>query len=497
MTRAKSSRGPRDPDARSRSHGPSTGRERSISFGTSGWRGVLGEEVTFPRLRAVLSGTLTWLVGQPDAGSRRRVLIGFDARFASERMAREAVAAVRSRGLVPVVSDRPVATPVVSAQVRARRALGGLVFTASHNPPEHHGLKVFHCGGACVDDAAARRIERLAARALDCDADGLPALPAAGVDLVSGYLERLLRLLDVAAMRRVRPLVVYDAMHGMGGGVLDAALERCGVRVEGLRLGADPLFGGATPDPLAEGLGALRSRVRRARGLRLALATDGDGDRLAAVDRGGRVFSETQMVALLVDHLARTGRLRRGVAISRATGSLVERVALSHGLAVSRHPMGFKHLSRALADGAADAAGDESGGFALARLGHDKDGIASGCLLTELLCLDREPLGARLGRLERRFGRSSCGRRALRWDGDGMRGLRDLMASPPHRVDGATVRSVDCEEGLRLEFDDGFLMWRPSGTEEVLRLYGEAPDPDALARRLDRGARLLLRRARS
>ncbi|MGH0037807.1 MAG: hypothetical protein ACQGVK_22485 [Myxococcota bacterium] len=466
-----------------------------IRFGTSGWRGVLGEEVTFPRLRAAAWAAVRWLAEQPDAGARRRVLVGYDGRFASEKMARMVAAAVGSRGLVPVFSDRPVATPVLSAQVPGKRALGALVVTASHNPPDHHGLKVFNRAGGGIDDGAARRIESLAARALDTGGVALEEVSGRRVDLVTPYLERLLPLLDVGALRRAGPRVVYDAMHGMGAGLLDQALGRCGVRVDGLRLDVDPRFGGTTPDPIAERLADLRARVARARGPRVGLATDGDGDRLAVVDGAGNVLSETQMVALLVDHLADTGRLGRGVAISRATGSLVERVARSHGLEAKRHPMGFKHLSAALAAGEADAAGDESGGFAIAAMGRDKDGIASGCLLAEMLCRGGEAIAARVRRLERRHGAARCGRRALRRDGRSQAGLESLIAAPPARLGGARVRGVDLAEGLHLAFEDGFLMWRMSGTEDVIRIYGEAPGPKALARRLDLGARLLRRRA--
>jgi phosphomannomutase len=466
----------------------------AIAFGTSGWRGVLGEEVTFPRVRAAVAGALQWLEEQ--AGPpRRRVLVGFDARFASERMARMAAASIRQRGLSPVLSDRPVATPVVTAQVARRRALGALVFTASHNPPEHHGMKVFCRAGACVDDTAARRIEALAGRALahgEAPAeDGLPR----PVDLVSDYMEALLGLLDRRAIRRAAPIVVYDAMHGMGGGLLDEGLVRCGAKVEGLRLGPDPLFGGTTPDPIAERLGELARRVRRGRGLRLGLATDGDGDRLAGVDASGHPLSETQMVALLVDHLAATGRLRRGVVISRATGSLVEAVARDHGLPVVRRGMGFKHLSGALASGEADAAGDESGGFAFGRMGRDKDGIVAGCLLTEMLCLGGEPLAARLRRLERRHGAFRCGRRAIGRDARVEEGLAGLFAAPPVRVAGAPVRRVEAGDGLHLALDDGFLMWRASGTEAVVRVYAEAPTAQGLARRLDWAVRRLRRAA--
>ncbi len=298
-------------------------------------------------------------------------------------------------------------------------------------------------------------------------------------------------MIERAPIARARLSVVYDAMHGAGAPVLTCALERLGARVTLLRGEPDPRFGGTAPDPAPERLRDLARSVRRGRGLRIGLATDGDADRFAALDAGGRVLSETQAIALLVDHLARSGRIRRGVALSIATGSLVERVAASYGLAVTRHPIGFRFLSQALASGAADAAADESGGFALGSFGAEKDGILSGCLLAELVAASRTPLRTCLAALERRHGRCHGARVALAAEPRSLAALASVRAAPPTRVAGRRVREAIASDGLRLVFDDGFLLLRASGTEPVLRLYAEASHPRELARRLAAGARLL------
>jgi phosphomannomutase len=316
------------------------------------------------------------------------------------------------------------------------------------------------------------------------------------VDLCGPYLEELLGQLDRSCLQRSGMRVFYDALHGTGAGVLDEALRRCGLAVEVRRGDRDPYFGGSSPDPVPERLTSLAREVRGAKGRRLGLATDGDADRFAAIDADGRPLSESAALALLVDHLARTGRVRRGVAISIATGSLVERVARSHGLPIRRFPIGFKHLSAALVEGEADVAGEESGGFAWGRLARDKDGILAGCLLAEVVAKTGAPLRVRLAALEKEHGRSACGRIALEADERAHRGLAALRSSLPSEVDGARV--VDCDEGdgLRIALEDGFLMFRASGTEPVLRIYAEARGPRLLSRRLRIGAALLARAAR-
>jgi phosphoglucomutase len=469
-----------------------------IRFGTSGWRGVLAEEVTWPRADALLAAVARWLEepgpigGRPARRARARVLVAHDTRSLGAALAARAIAALAAAGHRPALAESPVPTPVVAHAVRAGAADAALVFTASHNPPAYQGVKVIASWGGGVTDAQARRIEAHARRALARGARVARPGPAArGVDLVAPYLERLFATLDRGAFRRAPPALVYDALHGTGAGVCDRALRALGARVETLHGVRSPRFGGAAPDPCPARLAALVARVRGRGGAALGLATDGDGDRYAVVDADGALLTESEALALLVDRLARSGRLRRGVAISIATGSLVERVAAEHGLPVTRHAIGFKHLARALAEGAADAAGEESGGFALDALGRDKDGVLACALFAEMAADEGLPLRARLRALARRHGAGICARTALRADPRAQARLRGLTAAPPERVAGARVEGVDRRDGLRLAFADGFLMLRGSGTEPVLRLYAEAPDRARLARRLAAGRALL------
>ena len=463
-------------------------RSAPIRFGTSGWRGVLGEDFTLARLHRVLAAVGRWLQSE---GAPGEVIVAHDTRPLGDRMARLAAAALRQHGQRPLLAKGAVPTPVIARAIRRRRARAGLVFTASHNPPEYHGLKLLGASGGSLAPAPIRRIEALLAEAGEPESAALAR--ARRLDLAAAYLEDLLALIEGGPIARARLRVVYDAMHGAGAPVLASALRRSGARVRLLRGRPDPRFGGQAPDPIPERLGGLVRALRGARGLALGLATDGDADRFTAVDAGGRVLSPTQAVALLIDHLARSGRIRRGLALSVATGSLVEKIAREHGLAVTRHPIGFRLLSERLAAGAADAAADESGGFALGSFSADKDGILAGCLLAELMASQRAPLRKRLAELERCHGRSACGRTAHPLRPRSAEALRRLCAAPPSRVARQRVREAASGDGLRLVFDDGFLFLRASGTEPVLRIYAEARSRRELLARLAAGARLLAR----
>jgi len=465
----------------------------TIRFGTSGWRGVLADDFGFAGARAVTAAVARWVL---QSGTRPRVVVAHDTRFLGERFASVAARVLAGAGVRPIRANGPVPTPVASFAVRRRRAAAGIIFTASHNPPEYQGLKVVAPWGGGPTGEITAQLEAWAAELLASTPPAEAEPQGRMVDLEVPYLDELLGQLDRSSLRQSRLRVFYDAMHGAGSGVLDRALARCGVEVEVRRGDRDPRFGGEPPDPLPERLATLAREVRTGKGLRLGLATDGDGDRFAAIDADGRPLSESAALALLVDHLARTGRIRRGLAISIATGSLVERVARSHGLSVRRFPIGFKHLSRALFEGEADVAGEESGGFAWGRVARDKDGILAGCLLAELVANTGAPLRTRLAALEREHGRSACGRSAIPIDARARRGLSALRGTLPARVDGARVLECDQCDGLRISLDDGFLMFRASGTEPVLRIYAEARGPRLLSQRLRSGVRLLARAAR-
>jgi phosphoglucomutase len=463
--------------------------DRPIRLGTGGWRGAFGEEVTYPRLRILIRSIADWLHERDDG---KRVLIGWDRRFASESMAEMSASILFEAGLEPVLAKGPVPTTALTHALAQGGHAAGLAITASHNPPVDHGLKLFAKTGSAIGPSDASRIEAIARLRRQDDRPSHFEVASERVDIVAAYCETVGRLLDRDAIARAGIHVVYDAMHGCGAGVLDRILESAGASVTRLRSSVDPTFGGVGPDPLPERLQHLAREMRGPRPASLGLATDGDADRIGVMDGQGRSLSEAQVVALLVDRLARRGLIARGLAISVATGSLVDRVARSHGLHVERHPIGFKHLSAAIDAGRADVAGDESGGFALACSSPDKDGVLAGCLLADLVAVSGEGLDVHVARLEERFGTSACGRVALARSSAVDLAHQDLVSDPPSSIDGARVRSVDFDGGLRFEFEDsGFLMIRKSETESMLRIYGEAATQIDLERRLDAGRGLL------
>jgi len=452
-----------------------------IHFGTNGWRGVLGRDFSAEgaeRLAAALAAVLR------AEGARARVVVAFDTRAEADSIAARAAAVLAGAGVDALLCTRALPTPVAGFLVRARRAAAGLVVTASHNAPEYLGVKILAAGG---EGASRTFVDALAAGANALAR--VPAPPTARPRTLRAptrrYLARLEALIDARTIRRARPRVLYDAMHGAGAAVVGDALSRLGARIDVLRGTRDVHFGGGAPDPVRSRLGGLMRAVRDG-GFSFGLASDGDADRFALVDGRGRLLSETAALALLVDHLAATRPLPRGLALSVAAGSLAERAARAHGLGVQRVGMGFSPLATMLRERRAEIAGEESGGFAWRRMGLDKDGILAGALALEAAA--SEPLHARIERLVRAHGRTACGRLAVPASAHAGRALARLGAAPPERVAGVRVATADAIDGVRIGFADGFLYWRASGTEPVIRVYAEARSQAALLRRLAAGA---------
>ncbi len=458
-----------------------------VRFGTSGFRGALGESFTFERAAALVRAVADTLGASAD----RQIVVAHDTRFLGDRFAADAAEILAGAGFRPRVGRGPTPTPAACFAVRKRRAAAGLLFTASHNRAVDQGLKVVGPDGGAASRSFTDRVERRVAQLLTRGGEPPRRAHRARVDLVEPYRAHLSRHVrpDPAGARRLS--VVFDALHGTGAGVVDSWLREAGCEVETLHAELDPTFGGEAPDPTAARLLPLGRRVR-ARGADFGVATDGDADRIAFVDGRGRRLSESDAVALLIDHLARTGRASRGVALSIATGGLPERVARSYGLPVTRSPIGFKPLSEELIAGRADVAGEESGGFAFEPVSRDKDGILAAALCAERLAQGGGSLAGQVRALHRAHGSSAAGRRAVPATEAKLEALRRLARRLPRRLFGRQVLEVRSDDGLHVRLDDGgFVMWRASGTESVLRVYAEAPTRAALERRLQQAQRLL------
>jgi phosphomannomutase len=458
-----------------------------IAFGTDGWRGILGVDITVERLLPVAAAAARELAHAAPAGlDSRTVVIGYDRRFLAPELAAAIAAAVRGVGLEPLLAQEPLPTPAISWVVVERQALGGLVITASHNPPEWLGLKIKgHFGGSVEGDFTKRVEQRLAAGGISVPEPGETHC----FDGWSEYLSGLRSQLDCAALRtglhKLGLQVIVDPMHGSAAGGLPALL---GDSVREIRSNRDPLFGGNPPEPLAPYLEQLIAEVQAAAAAgkpAVGIVFDGDGDRIAAIDERGRYCSTQLLMPLLIDHLARARQLPGAVVKTVSGSDLMRLVAEDLGREVLEKPVGFKYIASEMLSGEVLVGGEESGGVGFGMHLPERDALFAALLLLEALVEGGQPLGARLDALQARCGGAShYDRLDLRLRDMASRSRLEqlLLDAPPQEVAGVAVQELIRTDGLKLRLGPShWLMLRFSGTEPLLRLYCEGPDPERVA----------------
>lgn len=446
------------------------GQASAIRFGTDGWRGVIADDFTEANVARVVHAAATvW--AEEEMGPRRPLVVGYDTRFNSRRVAELAADILASRGWPVLLADRPVPTPVVSYSVTALKAAGGLVVTASHNPFRFNGIKLKGSFGGSSTPEFTARVEA----ALDGPAPAGARGTVEPVDLLPRYLERL-RTRVALDRRPARPLrIVADALHGAADGLLRALVPAAWGEVRLLHDAPDPLFGGLHPEPIPPHLDGLVAEVR-ATGADIGIATDGDGDRLGVVSGAGRYVTPHEVLALLVRHLVGTRGWRGEVAKGFAMGVQVDRVCARHGLALHVTPVGFKHIASLMRTRDILVGGEESGGMGFRDHLPERDGLLSALLVLEAVVAAGTTLDTLLGDLEAEAGAAAYRRCDYTLSPDRGRALvAALDAAPPQRIGARPVTRQETLDGRKYWLGDGtWVLIRPSGTEPVLRVYVEA-----------------------
>ncbi|WP_408959996.1 phosphoglucomutase/phosphomannomutase family protein [Natrinema sp. 74] len=457
----------------------------TISFGTDGWRATL-EEFTAPRVQMVGQAVATYLA---DEGHEGPVAVGYDARETSRGFAEELTRVLCANGFDVLLSDRDRPTPLIAHAIVDRDLAGGLVITASHNPPEYNGVKFIPEDGApalpAVTDAIADRL---------AEPDPLPEADhgtAREVDFAASHADAALEIVEgITGDADLSGLTVaYDAMHGSGRDTTDALLERAGATIERLRCERDPDFGGGSPEPAAVNLADLIATVREDDGVDLGIANDGDADRIAIVTPERGYLDENLFFAALYDYLLED---ESGAAVrSVSTTYLIDRVAEAHGETVREVPVGFKWVAEAMADGDALVGGEESGGFTVRGHVREKDGVLM-ALLAAAMHAD-EPLDDRVDRLLEDHGTVVQDKISVDCpDDEKERVISALEDVIPETVAGTDVEDINTADGFKLLLADGsWLLVRPSGTEPVLRVYAEAADDERVRTLLEAGRELV------
>ncbi len=470
---------------------------RRIAFGTSGWRGVLCEDFIFENVKIVTQAIADHVIarGERDKG----IIVGYDTRFMGRRFATEAAMVLAGAGIKVFLCKRDVPTPVISHEILRRNCAGAVNFTASHNPPEYNGIKFSPAWGGPALPETTRDIERRANEMLGelCYKE-LPLSRATQeglleeIDPQDTYLDDLAEKVDFEAIARLGAVAV-NPLYGTGRDYLDGPLKARNMKVSVVNDHPDPYFGGHPPEPAEKYLTDFIGIVTGDPAIKLGLATDGDADRFGIIDKDGTFIEPNYIIALLLDYLVSSRGINGGVARSVATSHLIDAVARKHGIEVFETPVGFKYIGELISQDRIIIGGEESAGLSIKGHVPEKDGILACFLVAEMVAREGLPVKKLLERLYDQVGRYITRRENITLCPDLERAFPGKMAAGPAEFAGTKVREIVTIDGNKFILDDGsWLLFRKSGTEPVVRLYGEAASDERLAAVMKAGREFIL-----
>jgi alpha-D-glucose phosphate-specific phosphoglucomutase len=461
----------------------------TIKFGTDGWRAVISDTFTFNNLRLVAQAIADAILAEHHDGEAE-VVIGYDTRFLSDRYAAEVARVMAANGVIAWLTRADTPTPAISYAVVHRKADAGIVITASHNAPRYNGLKLKAPYGGSASPEQARQVESFLERnqermhgpnLIDFDL-AVQEGRIRKFDPAWAYYEHLATLVDLDVISNGEIRVVADPMYGAGRGAFKEILSRSRCRVHEIRGEMNPGFGGIHPEPVARYLSALGASIQSYHA-DVGLATDGDGDRIGAMDACGDFVDPHHIFALALRYLVEERGWSGMVVKSVSTTRMVDRLAARYGLPLVETPVGFNHIADYMLNDDVLIGGEESGGLSIRGHIPEGDGVLMGLLLLEIISAATAPLHELVADLQAEAGPTHYTRRdiLLRRPVAKTEMVARLTGNVPDSLGGEKVVEVKTLDGVKYSLaDDSWLLIRPSGTEPVLRVYAEAQEPEAV-----------------
>jgi phosphomannomutase len=467
----------------------------AIKFGTDGWRAVIAEDFTFANLDRVAQATADYWRSHPvDDVNGDRAIVGYDRRFLSEQFAARVAEVLAGNGFIVTLTDRPTPTPSVSFEVKRQKAIGGVMLTASHNPAIFNGFKLKAWYGGSAEPAICQAVEALLDRNPVRATPLAQAIKARSVsvkDIRGAHYAALKKLVDFPLIAASGLKFAHEALHGVGAGCFDELLAGTTCRVTTINAEHNPGFAGINPEPIA------RNYIRSIPFLKkhphdLCLVTDGDADRVGGLMGDGAPLTTHQIICLLLRHYVKNRGMKGKVVKALTTTSMVDRMYAKLGLELVETGVGFKYIASEILKGGVLLGFEESGGIGFPGHIPERDGIAAGLVLLEMLAMERKPLKTLLRALETEFGPHRYARIDTSFPLEKRADLMRFCAEhPPARLLKSKLAEVKAYDGVKFIAEDGsWLMLRGSGTEPILRIYAEAKTEDDAQALLQQGVRL-------
>lgn len=451
-----------------------------IKFGTGGWRSVIGDGFTKENVRRLTAALCALMREQAIAD--RGLCIGYDRRFLSREAAHWAAEVCARAGVPCLVLDREAPTPLIMYTVREKGFPYGMAVTASHNPALYNGIKVFTEGGRDATEDVTDKLERIIEAMTDSPIETVPYEKALESGLIretnplNGYIDSILALVDVDAIKNAGLKVALDPMYGVSRTSLQTILLTARCEVEVIHDRHDTLFGGRLPSPSLQTLGTLSRFVVENR-CHLGIATDGDADRIGIIDDAGAFLHPNKILVLLYYYLLKYRGWKGAAVRNHSTTHLLDRVAEGYGETCWEVPVGFKHISTKMQETNALIGGESSGGLTVRGHIPGKDGIYAATLLVEMVAKTGKTLSALYREITDRFGELYMADADFAMTAERKEELMYRLFTEKAVPDFPyAVERVSYMDGCKVYFrNGGWVVCRFSGTEPLLRTCAEMP----------------------
>ncbi|MFX1298140.1 MAG: phosphoglucomutase/phosphomannomutase family protein [Promethearchaeota archaeon] len=467
-----------------------------ISFGTDGWRSTMDTNFTVPNLAIAAQGIANYL--NKTGYNKKGIIVGYDTRKNSLSFAEEVARVLIGNGINVLLTKEDTPIPVLTHAIVDHDLDGGIMITASHNPPEYNGIKFipYYASPALPDitDPIMDEIKIVWENPEITKGDLATAeknKQLKYVELKDRYKNHVLKIINKDIIKNAKLKVIFDALYGTARTYLPELLKELEVNVEIYHDFIDPTFGGGSPNPSKDNMREISKMVVE-KGLDLGLACDGDADRMGIIDDQGSFIHANILFALLFEYELARGK-KGDVVRTVGTTHMIDRIAKAYNLKVYETPVGAKYVGQHIREKKLLIGGEESGGMIFSEHIAEKDGIFGNLKVLEMVAYYKNPLSEIIKDLYKKYGEIyftlinfPCK------DENKQKAMENIVKILPQTVAGKKVIKKTDIDGFKFVLEDeSWLLIRPSGTEPLLRLYGEASTEKQLSNVLEEGKALL------
>ncbi|MGP8307530.1 phosphoglucomutase/phosphomannomutase family protein [Vibrio sp. YIC-376] len=458
-----------------------------IKFGTGGWRAFIGEEFTKENVRLVAQAVAN--ITNAESVAERGFVIGYDRRFLSDKAGRWFAEVLAANGIVVNFIDKFVPTPIVMFKAREMNCAYSACITASHNPADYNGIKVFIEGGRDADEIITQKIESQIATITEQDVQYVDFDQAVEDRLIqiinpmNEFVDSIINFVDIEAIKKANLRVLIDPMFGVAKNALQTVLINGRCEVDVINDGKNPDFGGLMPSPSAATLYRLMHLVAQ-QGYDIGIGTDGDADRLGIIDEKGNFIHPNEVLILLYYYLLKYKGWKGSVVRNIATTHLLDKIAEDHGEKCFEVPVGFKHISSQMEADDSLIGGESSGGLTIRGHIKGKDGVFASSLLVEMISVTGKKLSELLDEIYGKYGYAYMAEGDCKFKPAQKEVLfNKIYVEKQLPAFEFEIEKVSYEDGAKVYFKNGgWIIARFSGTEPLLRIFAEMQDKDTAER---------------